>query len=77
MDLLPTVSIYFDPDAHREDAIKSLMHHLVNLYNKKVYKELSRQVIDFEDPINDDTREFIFKLVPDFTKVYRVSINVI
>lgn len=30
-------------------------------------------MVDFDDPINDETRDFIFKLVPDLTKVYKVK----
>ena len=30
-------------------------------------------MVDFDDPVNDETRDFIFKLVPDLTKVYKVK----
>lgn len=35
LELLPTLAIYLEPDMNREDSLKSLMHHLMNVYEAK------------------------------------------
>ena len=32
LDLLPTLAVYAQPDMNREDSLKSIMHHLMNVY---------------------------------------------
>lgn len=48
LELLPTVAIYAEPDMNRETALKSIMHHLLNVYEAKVLAEIDGKIINNE-----------------------------
>jgi hypothetical protein len=45
---------------------------MVALYEAKVAIVLEGQVVEFDEPINEETKEMILKLIPAFNTVYRV-----
>lgn len=40
LELLPSLAIYAEPDMNREEALKSLMYHLINVYESKVLPDI-------------------------------------
>ena len=48
LDLLPTLAVYSEPDLTREDSLKSLMHHLLNVYEAKALAEISGKLINLD-----------------------------
>ena len=44
--------------------MKSLLHHLIEVYQKKVFPEIDGKVINFKLHVREKTAEFITKLLP-------------
>lgn len=46
LELLPSLAIYLWPDMSREDSLKSLMHHMMNVYSAKVLPEIDGKLVN-------------------------------
>lgn len=46
LDLLPSLSYYYEPDLSQEDALKSLIFHCNSAYENKIVPEIDHKVIN-------------------------------
>jgi hypothetical protein len=40
LEILPTISLYFEPDLHREESLKAIIYYLNAIYDSVVISEL-------------------------------------
>lgn len=58
-----------------EDDLKYLMKHLLEVYKKKVSREIEGKFVEFDPIIKKDTLEYINRLANQLFTVYKVAIG--
>lgn len=75
LELIPTIACYFEPDLALEEGVRSFITHLLKAYEQHVLAEVSGKVLNCRTNVQEDTREFLSKLMGDITLIYKVLIN--
>lgn len=72
---LPVISVQFSRSHDAEDDLKYLMKHLLEVYKKKVSREIEGKFVEFDPIIKKDTLEYISRLANQLFTVYKVTIS--